>query len=196
MSGKENIIANILSEAEEEKERLLAAAREKADEIARADEAYIESLRQKNEKQAEENERATVARFISVANMDVKKVLLQAKQEKISEVFQRAEEKILSMDKESYSAFLFSLLDRYAEEGDCVVLSERDGAKITPAEIAGYAKKRGISLSCRADGKFSGGVILEGKIYDKNLTVSMLLKEYRETHETEIAAALANGREK
>ena len=196
MSGKENIIANILSEAEAERDRLLAAAKEKADEIARADEAFCAELKQKTQKQAEENERAAIARFTSVAGMDAKKVLLQAKQEKISAVFAAAEEKILSMDKKAYSAFVFALLDKYAEEGDCAVLSEKDAGRISPAEIADYAKKRGISLSCRADGKFSGGVILEGKVYDKNLTVSMLLKEYREAHETEISAALANGREK
>lgn len=191
MSGKENIIANILSDAEAEKDRILAAAKEKADEIARADDAFCGALEQKTKAQAEENERTILARYVSVANMDVKKVLLQEKQERIAQTFERAEEKILSMDKKAYSAFIFSLLDRYAEEGDVVVLSERDKERITPAEIAAYAKQKGLCLTCRADGKFSGGVLLEGKIYDKNLTVSMLLKEYREVHETEIARILS-----
>ena len=191
MSGKENIIANILSDAEAEKDRILAAAKEKADEIARADDAFCGELEQKTRAQAEENERTILARYVSVANMDVKKVLLQEKQERIAQTFKRAEELILSMDKKAYSALVFSLLDRYAEEGDEVVLSERDKGRITPAEIAAYAKQKGLSLTCRADGKFSGGVILEGKVYDKNLTVSMLLKEYREAHETEIARILS-----
>lgn len=191
MSGKENIIANILADARAEKDRILAAAKEKADEIARADEAFCKEAEQNVQKRAEENERLTVARYVSVANMDVKKVLLQAKQDKISKTFERAEEKILSMDKEAYAAFILSLLDKYAEEGDEVVLSARDKERITPAEIAAYATKKGIALTCRADGAFSGGIVLEGKVYDKNLTLSMLLKEYKEAHETEIIRILS-----
>ena len=196
MSGKENIIANILSEAEAEKDRILSAAKAKAEEISEADEEYIRTLTAQRAERAAANDRVTLARYLSVANMDVKKVILQAKRDEIEKVFSLAEKKILGMDEKAYTAFLYSLLENYAEEGDCVVVGERDKDKLTSADVAAYAAQKGLTLTYRADGKFSGGLILEGKVYDKNLTVAMLLKEYAEAHETEIAEALANEREK
>ena len=196
MNGKENIIAGILSAAEEEKARTLSAARTQAEEIARADEAFCASLREETEKTARETEEIELSRAAARARMDTGKLLLAAKQAEISEAFAAAERAVLALDKRQYSRFIFSLLDRWAEEGDTVVLARGDGAKIAPQDIAAYAASRGVRLSCRADGDFSGGVMLENTKYDKDLTLPMLLREYREAHEGEIAAILSGGAEK
>ncbi|MBQ9081100.1 MAG: hypothetical protein IJY26_00495 [Clostridia bacterium] len=190
MNGKDNIIANILSKAEEEKAQTLSAAQQKAAAVFESDRAFCAELKEKTLLQCAESEKAALARAVTLANMDVKKLTLQVKQSCLLDVFSAAEKSILSLDGEKYLQFIFSLLDQYAEEGETVVVASADKARVSEEEILSYAKQKGITLSYRADGAFSGGIILESKKYDKNLTVSMLLKEYRESHETEIAAIL------
>lgn len=190
-NGKENIIAGILSAAEADKAQVLSAARAQAEEIARADEAFCASLRAQTEKTAQETEETEILRASARARMDTGKVLLAARQEEISAAFAAAEEAFRTMDKKKYFDFIVSLLDRWAEEGDTVVLAAEDAERVSERDIASYAAARGIRLSCRADGAFSGGVMLENDRYDKNLTVGMLLQEYRASHEAEIASVLS-----
>lgn len=190
-NGKENIIAGILSAAEADKAQVLSAARAQAEELARADEEFCASLRAQTEKTAQETEETEILRASARARMDTGKVLLAARQEEISAAFAAAEEAFRTMDKKKYFDFIVSLLDRWAEEGDTVVLAAPDAERVSERDIASYAAARGIRLSCRADGAFSGGVMLENDRYDKNLTVGMLLQEYRASHETEIASVLS-----
>lgn len=190
-NGKENIIADILSAAEADKAQVLSAARAQAEEIARADEAFCASLRAQTKKTAQETEETEILRASARARMDTGKVLLAARQEEISAAFAAAEEAFRTMDKKKYFDFIVSLLDRWAEEGDTVVLAAEDAERVSERDIASYAAARGIRLSCRADGAFSGGVMLENDRYDKNLTVGMLLQEYRASHEAEIASVLS-----
>lgn len=190
-NGKENIIAGILSAAEADKAQVLSAARAQAEEIARADEAFCASLRAQTKKTAQETEETEILRASARARMDTGKVLLAARQEEISAAFAAAEEAFRTMDKKKYFDFIVSLLDRWAEEGDTVVLAAEDAERVSERDIASYAAARGIRLSCRADGAFSGGVMLENDRYDKNLTVGMLLQEYRASHEAEIASVLS-----
>jgi vacuolar-type H+-ATPase subunit E/Vma4 len=187
MSGKENIIANILAEAEAESAETLRIANEKAAEIEKADQTFCDKAKAEATARAEQEGKQTMARYISVAGMDVKKVLLQAKQDKMTEAMERAEKAILSLPEEKYNTFLIGMIEKYAEKGDVVVFAASDKKKVKAA--AQYAESKGFTS--RADGDFSGGLILESGNCDKNLTLSILLKEYKEGHESEIAAILA-----
>lgn len=188
MSGKENIIANILQGAEEEKAAILRAAQEQIDSIEQADAQYCAALLAETEEKAAKEHVSTVERYISVANMDVKKLLLKAKREQISAVLQQAEQAVLSLEQGAYNRFLIGLMEKYAEPGDRAVFAstERDRA----AEAIAYAQAHGYAT--RTDGDFSGGLMLEGDKFDKNLTLPMLLKEYSESKEGEIAAILGD----
>ena len=189
--GKENIIGNILSAAEEDKAQVLSAARAQAEEIVRADEKFCADMQAQTSAAGEAAERTERARAAARARMDTGKLLLAARQAEISAAFAAAEQAVLALDRAGYARFVFALLDRYAEAGDTVVVPASQREKVTEKDVADYAEKRGMPLSYRADGQFSGGVILENEKYDKNLTLSMLLQEYREGHEAEVAAILA-----
>ncbi len=190
-NGKENIIGNILSAAEEDKAQVLSAARAQAEEIVRADEKFCADMQAQTSAAGEAAERTERARAAARARMDTGKLLLAARQAEISAAFAAAEQAVLALDRAGYARFVFALLDRYAEAGDTVVVPASQREKVTEKDVADYAEKRGMPLSYRADGQFSGGVILENEKYDKNLTLSMLLQEYREGHEAEVAAILA-----
>lgn len=186
MSGKENIIANILARAEAESAEIIKAAQDKADAVRKTDEEYCNAAKAETIAKAEKEAKTTMERYISVANMDVKKVILAAKQESIAKAMEAAQQKILNLSTEDYNKFLISCIERHGETGDCVVFAKADENRVEKA--ISYAKSKG--LTTRLDGNFSGGLVLEGKSCDKNLTVAMLLKEYKEANESKIAEML------
>lgn len=188
-SGKEKIIASILGGAEAEAEALKKEADKKIDEIRTADVAFAAECEDEKNKEIAANEFSILSGSRLKAELDVRKTVLAKKREKLNEAFKKAEEKILS-DDEAYISFIGGAVKQYAEDGDTVVVSPSDEKRISKDFIGNLAKENGISLSYRADGKFSGGVILEGKSYDKNLTIETILGEYKRNNENRIADIL------
>lgn len=190
MDGKENIIAKIIQNAENQRKITVDEAQVKIDEIAEYDKFFCDNLTAKTDREMKDCQLSTVARRKSVAELDVKKLLLKAKQQTITSVFEEAEKAICGLPDVKYSAFIEKLIKTYAEDGDMVIISQNDAKRITEEFIAKIAKQLNIALKYSNDGDFSGGVILSGKKCDKNLTVKMLLKEYREQSEMKIASML------
>lgn len=188
-SGKEKIIASILEGAEAEAEALKKEADKKIDEIRAADAAFFAECDDGKNKEIAANELSILSGSRLKAELDVRKAVLAKKQEKLSEAFKRAEEKILS-DDEAYLSFISGALKQYAENEDTVVVAKSDEKRISREFIKSFAKENGLSLSYRADGKFSGGVILEGENCDKNLTIETILSEYKRNNENRIADIL------
>lgn len=184
--SKESIISNILSTANTEAETILAEAREKASALQQDDLAFAEATMCEAEEKAKREELLAIERAKSVAALDVKKLLLKAKQDKIAEVFEKAEKAFIDMDEKKYNDFIISMLEKYLEKGDEVVFAKADENRVGKA--VKFIKEKGNSY--RMDGAFSAGVVLENKSADKNLTVASLLGEYRETSEIKIASML------
>lgn len=189
MSGKEKIIATILSDAEAEAEEIKNAAEKKIADIRAEDERFAEQKEAEKHEEIAANDLSILSRSRLTAELDVRKAVLAKKQEKLSEAFNAAIENILS-DGEAYLSFIGGVLKQYAEEGDEVVVSVKDKDRITPSFVEKCAKDSGLNLTYRADGKFSGGVMLEGKTCDKNLTIETIIGEYRKNNESRIAAIL------
>jgi len=189
MSGKEKIIATILSGAEAEADEIKKAAERKIADIRAEDEKFAAQKEAEKQKEIAANDLAILSRSRLTAELDVRKAVLKKKQEKLSEAFNAATQKILS-DNEAYLSFIGGVLKQYAEDGDEVVVSANDKDRITASFVAEFAKKNGLSLTYRADGKFLGGAILEGKTCDKNMTIETIIGEYRKNNESRIAEIL------
>ncbi len=126
-----------------------------------------------------------------VANLDAKKILMSAKSKAVDNLFQKTLEQLALLDKKKYLAIIENLLKKYAEDGDIVIISSQDKGKITQKFVDDIAKSMGIKLSLAKDfGSFNGGVILEGKNSDKNLSFDMELLQLREECETQISSML------
>ncbi len=193
MSGKEKIIESILNDARAQSAEILARADESAAAILLKAQRECEEAKQAAEKLAEENAKATLSRRIAVARLDARKETLAAKQQALTKVFDLACEKLCSPENANYKQFILRLLDRYAEDGECVVLCERDKARVTPQDIYMFAAERQMRLSCRYEGDFAGGVLLERGTTTKNVTVPTLLKELKESDERRIYGVLFGG---
>ena len=132
MEGIEKIKERILEEAREEKEKIIADAEAQAQEILRQHEQkakeILDDMLDKAGKAAEEKKR----RIISMAQLENRKALLQAKQQIIDEVFEKAKVALQSMPDEKYQNLIANLLKTSVLTGnEEVIISERDKNRIT-----------------------------------------------------------------
>lgn len=186
--SKESIIAKIIGDAEAQRAAERKEAEEKIETRRESARLAADARLAETRKAASALEADLVARRKSVAELEVRKLLLAVKQETLASAFEKAKSAILSLPAEKYTAFLVEMLNVYAEDGETVVLGKED--PVLTQEIASFAMRKNLVLSVRKDGAFRGGMMLEGKFCDKNLTLDTLIKEYREKAEAEIAASL------
>lgn len=169
MEGKEAIIAKILADAKAKSDENERVAKEYAANVKKSADAWAKEYSNAMEIKLKSEAEEIVTRKKIVADLDVKKHILKAKQDALGVAFLRAEEKLCSMDKNAYLKFVLSLIEANADEGDEVILS-CDGV-LTENDIIENDISKAKSLSVKKElGNFKGGVILVGKTCDKNLT--------------------------
>jgi V/A-type H+-transporting ATPase subunit E len=131
-----------------------------------------------------------IRRRISVANLEVRKLMLAAKKRVLDRIFAEAAEKIASLPKDRYLALIRGMLNQ-AEDGDEVRICERDAGLITKEFIDGCAKARGIRLTLSSSyADIRGGILLSAGGMEKNLSLEVEMAELRERLEPEVAARL------
>lgn len=189
MDGKDAIIKRILNDAADKAREMENSAKEKASEKQReakkwADE-YIKSQTPALKKEAEE----IVKRRITVADLEVRKILLAKKREAVDVVFSDAFKKLKTLNKEDYLKLVDRLISEYAESGDEVVLS-RDGVlDKKDVESLGAVKEKGLKVR-NSKGGFDGGVMLIGKVCDKDLTFGAIINGEKDVLISKIAEKL------
>jgi len=190
MSGKEKIIAKIIESAENSRNNTIFEAKEKIKQIKADTKIYIEALNKKTDLEISEMQKSVSSRRKSVADLDVKKLILQSKHTVLDKAFVEAENKVLKMADKEYKAFLKKLITTYAENGDKVLFSENDKKKIDKTYVEEISKIGGIKLDYDFSDSFNGGIILQSKNCNKNLTLKTLFSQVREKAESEIANIL------
>ena len=131
MDGIENITAKIAADAQAEIDALTAQAQAEAKEIADAARAKADALAadlaEKGRKAAAEREE----RMASVAQLDARNVGLFAKQEMLDKAFDRALEKLCTLEDEAYIDLLAELLVKASRSGrEQVVFNQTDRARV------------------------------------------------------------------
>lgn len=185
--SKEAIIDKILSDANLKADAIIGEANEKADEIISIAAAQCKEYLQQNNAEIDKLTLDIDARSRSVAELDARKLLLAAKTQVLDSVYAKTLEKLRNLDKEQYSALIFSMLEN-AKDGDVVTISEREKDIVTKKSLADFAQKKGISLTL-ADkfGDFDGGVVISENGVDNNFTLEVEVALLREQTETKIA---------
>lgn len=185
--SKEAIIDKILSDARFKADAIVGDAKSKADQIiadaAEVCKGYIYSSKADTDKAVFDLE----ARSKTVAELDAKKLQLSAKAQILDMIFARTLDKLKNLDKERYSALVFAMLQN-AEDGDEVVISQREKDIVTKDTLDRFAKERGIKLTlCDELGDFDGGIVIRSKGVDKNFTLDVETQLLKEEFETQIA---------
>lgn len=185
--SKEAIIDKILSDANLKGDAIIGEANEKANEIISLAANQCKDYLYKSKTEIDRLTLEIDERSRSVAELDARKLLLAAKAQVLDSVYAKTLEKLRNLDKEQYSALIFSMLEN-AKDGDVVTVSEREKDIVTKESLADFAKKKGISLTL-ADkfGEFDGGVIISENGVDNNFTLEVEVALLREQTETKIA---------
>lgn len=193
MAGTDAIINKILTDARSKADQILTDAKIDAEAVLYDTTAECDKVLQENLAKKQDIVDETIRRKKTVAELDVKKIVLKAKKDAIDDAFQVAKAELVGMDKKKYVALVLNMISEYAEDGDEVIIAEKDAKVLTKAQIDKIAKAKNISLNLSKEyGNFTCGAILKSKGMDKNLTFDVELKVLREEMETEIANMIFN----
>ena len=178
MNGIEKITKRIEAQAQAEIDRILAEAKERADEIHAQAEAQAEAervaLTVRNEKVAAEREE----RLVGAAQMEAKKIVLAARQEQLEKVYAKALETLCSMPDEQYTKTLATLLEKAAPDGKGSVIFAPDvKERIGAATVALANEKLKGSLTLAEETRpMQGGFILSKGNVEVNCTFETLVR--------------------
>lgn len=197
MNGIEKIIERITADSQAEIDQILREAQQEADAIsaryaAQAEQEKADLLERGKKNAAERSER-----LVSVAQIEAKKMLLNAKQEMLDKAFALAAEQLKKLSDMDYLSLLASLAVASSSSGkEEIVLSPEDREKFGSAllrDANGLLEKQGrtAALTLSSDVLPTGGGLLlsDGKI-ETNCTFETLLRLNRSEIAGEVAAVL------
>ena len=190
MNGKENIINKILSDADARCAEILSVANASAQAIVAETEQAIAKDREALEQrlQAIKAERQRNRR--ATAELDAKKYTLKCKQQLISRCYDFAYEKLVKMSDSDRLNLIGSLIEKHAETGETVYITQADAKSVTQVWLNGFEKNLKLGKKYL---KADGGVVLEGEGYEKDLTLKSVIKYLREQTENKVAELLLGG---
>lgn len=196
MDGQQKIIDKILSDATHDAGEMLSEALKKAEALVAAKQSEADAEYDLSVEEARKAGEEVVRRRLTVADLEVKKLLLSAKKQAVDEAFEESLKKLLALPKEEYAALVGSMIASAADDGDVVVISENDKNVLTKAVFDKISAKIGKKLTLSDTfGNFKGGVMLLGKGVDKNLTFESELALLRDEVEPEVAKIMfSNGK--
>lgn len=191
MNSSKVILDKIIGDNQKIIDENIQKAQATADDIIK----LAEEEKQKAISEYKQTEKATydeiVRRRVTVARLDAKKLLMNARRKAVDNLFNAVKTEILAYDKDKYLELVANMLKKYAEDGDIVIICKADEKRITAKFVEEQAKALNIKLGFSKEfGDFEGGIILRGKACDKNLSLEVELASLREQSETQIAKML------
>lgn len=181
----EVLVEEILSSAKDEVEARIQAARE---------EATLLKTGILEESTAEAEQIKSIA--ASRRDMEKRQMILGAKQDLISQVFEEAVVRLNDLPDEEYRELLLGLISRKARGTEELLLSEHDDSRLGPdfyQDVGDALKLKGKAADLEvtySPDRFGGGFMLrEGGVSD-NVTFPVILNLIREDLEIELAKIL------
>lgn len=188
----EDIIKKIEADAEGEVNRIKAAAEATGEEILDQAKKEAEDKRRALLKKGEDDAERVRKRILQIADLDARKIILTAKRQVISDVFDRASKKLL--EAENYRDMFYKMLLSGVETGEEeVVISAYDRKRIDQglinsvnAELKKKGKKGKLVLA-KDDAHTTGGFILRRGKVEMDSSFSSLIKSQRDNLEIHVA---------
>ncbi len=187
-----DIKKKIEADAGAEARKILDCAKEQAAQIAAEADREIKEIRSSYEERFKAEEPEILRRREIVANLDVKKISLGARQQLIDEVYRGALEKLSSLPSEKYLSFMEKMLNGSVKEGDeLVVTVGKDERYITQDWLKGYNERHRTNLSLSdVKAPISGGFVLSRDNVSENASFEMLVRWLRDDLEADVVKRL------
>ena len=178
MEGQKAIVNKILDEATAISNNIALETSKKCDEkIIEATNWASEYTKAQNEILEQDIQNILLGKKLN-AELEVKKAVLKAKRDVLEDVFDSAYNKLCKLDKASYLKLVNKLINEFADDGDEIVLSKDKVLSATDISIDKFTAK-GLTVS-KKFGEFIGGVMLIGKLSDKDLSFKALVENKKE----------------
>ena len=189
MDGKDAIIKRIKSDAEKKAKNIVDSAEKSADERIADARSWAKEYEKTQEKVLSSDAKEIVKRRLTVAELDVRKIILKAKQDTIGEVLGETYEMLCSLKKAEYLKLIEKLISDAAENSDEIVLSSDGVIKAEDVKKLGVYSEKNLTVAKKA-GDFKGGVYLVGKTCDKDLTFKAIIENGKDGFVSEISEEL------
>ena len=181
LSEAQEYADSAVAEAEIEGKELTSKAKEKANKILSdvQDKINIETKKVFNRRN-------------SLARLETRKMILQAKQDAVNECFDKAIDELRNMDEGAYISFLADTLNTIGVDGGEVVFNKKDAESIGERIIirANESGKEFRMSEERIDAR-GGFKVVSGKV-EISATLESMVENIREEITTDVANALFN----
>lgn len=185
------IIEKIKNDAAREAEEIIAEANNHAGNIARRTAEENDAVKSGYARRFEVERPEIFRRREIVANLDVKKMALQAQRDLIADVYAAALQKLCSMGRDEYLGLFSALLDN-------AVTTKEETVRVGAAEkycdkawLEAYNQKNGARLILAEEtADIAGGFILENGRIGVNCSWEMLIQMAQEKLEADVIKRL------
>lgn len=196
MTGVEKLTQYIMDEANAEIKDIIFQTKEKMNSAEQETGLAIEHETKKIMESAKKLGEERKKRMIAVYGLELRKEVLKVKREILDEAYRKALEGLSAMKRDEYQSVIEKLILKVLITGNETVVISNNEKYIDSGFIDGINKKletagkNGSLVLCREKAEFSGGFILKegGLIID--CSFEMILKEFRDSTETEVARIL------
>lgn len=191
MTGLEKMVSQIVDEAKAEAESRVKAAQEEADKIVSEAKAEAEKLIGQSQEQSETDAANYLERVKSSADLQRRTTILQAKQEVIASVLDKAYTSLNTMDEKAYFEMIRKMLEKFtlSESGE-IYFSAADLNRLPAGfekEISDIAAKKGGSLTLKKESKeIENGFILVYGGIEENCTFRALFNTQKDVLQDKI----------
>lgn len=176
MSGLDKMKSQILDDASQTAEAKISGARKEEERILAQARADAEAQAQQSEQKAKTAVENYAQRIASSCDMQRRKALLEAKQEIISGVLEKAYDKVVGLPEEAYFDMVSRMLEKYVQSGTGEIYFSAADLKRMPQgfdkKIQRIAAANGGALTVSAEPKaMDGGFILVYGGIEENCTI-------------------------
>ena len=151
MSNLDNLIAEILQQAQKEANRMLTKAKTENSEFSEKENKKIQKEVDAINDKAQEEAQALKERKISNANLKSRDMILQAKEELADDILEKVLERLKNIDTKKYLKFVENILKNLNLSKNAEVMVSKDmklalGDKILDYKISNQTVESGCSI--------------------------------------------------
>ncbi|MBN1898659.1 MAG: V-type ATP synthase subunit E [Spirochaetes bacterium] len=199
----EDIVKKIITDAEQEAEKIIGSYKKQADKLLSQKKKELKKTQQESEEMIEREAENLKQRTFQIAQLEMRKKVLEEKQKIIENIFIKVKEKIYHMPKEAYLDFIKNKIISYIETGDEeIIVGKQDEDIITASFIESVnqdlksklREKTKLKISGEKTDMDKGFILKQGKIRI-NCSIETLMSEARERCKEDVVNALYKEKE-
>lgn len=185
MANIDKITDEILEEARKTAEAKLEEAKAQASEIIKNAEEECRKLKEEMAQKDEKDRKTVSERAKASAQMKKRQMILNAKQELITEILNKAYQRIFDMDDAAYFGLIEKMLQKFclARTGE-ICFSEKDRKRMPDGfeqVVERVAKEKGGNLTISKESRnIDGGFVLVYGGIEENCSIQALFHSERE----------------